>query len=210
MINQPDLFDNTSSSSTRQFILNDDGQVILYEHFFDIKESERFLKILTDEIEWKQEYIKFYGKSIPIPRLTAWYGDKSYTYSGITMNSKAWHPLLLDIKTKIESVYDRAFNSVLLNYYRDGKDSVSWHADDEPELGENPIISSVSFGGKRKFSLKHKNPEHPNHKQLINIDLTHGSLLLMTGEFQSFWLHQIPKTKKQVDPRINLTFRLFS
>ncbi|WP_310482183.1 alpha-ketoglutarate-dependent dioxygenase AlkB [Chamaesiphon sp. VAR_48_metabat_403] len=208
MINQPDLFDNTSSSSNQQIISIDDGRVILYEHFFDINESDRILEILTAEIDWSQEYIKMYGKSIPLPRLTAWYGDISYTYSGITMNSKAWHLLLLDIKTKIESVCDRSFNGVLLNYYRDGNDSVSWHADDEPKLAENPVIGSVSFGGTRKFSLKHKNPDHPNHKQFINIDLTHGSLLLMTGECQSFWLHQIAKTKKKVDPRINLTFRL--
>lgn len=210
MASQTDLFDNISSVSTKQIISIDDGTIIFYEHFFDTKESDQILKDLTDQIDWSQEYIKMYGKLIPIPRLTAWYGDedRSYTYSGIAMNPKAWHPILFDIKNRIESVCDRSFNGVLLNYYRDGKDSVAWHADDELELGESPVIGSVSFGGTRKFSLKHKNPEHPNHKQLINTDLTHGSLLLMAGECQSFWLHQISKTKKKVDPRINLTFRL--
>lgn len=207
MIKQTSLFD--LGDSDKKILLNDDGKVIIYESFFTRLESDDILKVLLDEIDWSQEYIKIYGKSIPIPRLTAWYGDedKPYTYSGIAMSSKAWHPLLLDIKNRIESVSDRIFNSVLLNYYRDGNDSVSWHSDDEPELGENPSIGSVSFGGIRKFSLKHKNPEHPNHKKLVDIDLAHGSLLLMDGECQSFWLHQIAKTKKQVDPRINLTFR---
>jgi alkylated DNA repair dioxygenase AlkB len=123
------------------------------------------------------------------------------------MNPTEWHPLLLNIKSRIESVCDRTFNGVLLNYYRDGNDGVAWHADDEAELGKNPVIGSVSFGGTRKFSLKHKKIEHPHHKKLVNIDLTHGSLLLMRGACQSCWLHQIAKTKKQIEPRVNLTFR---
>jgi alkylated DNA repair dioxygenase AlkB len=207
MIKQTSLFDNVISD--KEILLNDDGKVIMYESFFSQLESDKIFKVLLNEIDWGQEHIKLYGKSIPIPRLTAWYGekDKPYTYSGIAMTPKAWHPLLLDIKNRIESVSDRTFNSVLLNYYRDGNDSVSWHSDDESELGENPSIGSVSFGGTRKFSLKHKNSEHPNHKELIDIDLVHGSFLLMDGECQSYWLHQIAKTKKQVKPRINLTFR---
>ncbi len=209
MTNQTNLFDSIPSNPSGKTILNDDGKVILYNHFFNSVESDKFLKILIEEIQWSQEFIKMYGKSIPIPRLTAWYGDpdKPYTYSGIAMKSQAWHPLLLEIKNRIESETDRIFNSVLLNYYRDGNDSVSWHSDNEVELGENPTIGSVSFGGMRKFSLKHKNPEHHNHKKLVDIELTQGSFLLMEGECQSYWLHQIAKTKKQVDPRINLTFR---
>lgn len=198
-----------TSDKSHQLILNDDGKVTLYENFFSQVESHEIIKILLDEIDWKQEYIRMYGKSMPIPRLTAWYGDndKAYTYSGIAMNSKEWHPVLLDIKNRIERASDRVFNSVLLNYYRDGNDSVAWHSDNEPELGENPSIGSVSFGETRKFSLKHKSPEHPNHKKLIDVQLTHGSFLLMDGECQSFWLHQIAKTKKNVGARINLTFR---
>ena len=203
---QTSLF--TSNESSR-LILNDNGNVTLSEDFFCQTESNEILKTLIEEIEWKQEYIRMYGKSIPIPRLTAWYGDndKPYTYSGITMTPKGWHPVLLSIKNRIESASDRVFNSVLLNYYRNGNDSVAWHSDNETELGENPSIGSVSFGEPRKFSLKHKNPEHPNHKKPIDIQLTHGSFLLMDGECQSFWLHQIAKTKKKVGARINLTFR---
>lgn len=206
MLIQTSLF--TSDKSPR-LILNDDGKVTLYEDFFSQAESNEIFKTLLDEIEWTQEYIRMYGKSMPIPRLTAWYGDKDkpYTYSGIAMTPKEWHPVLLDIKNRIEGASDRVFNSVLLNYYRDGNDSVAWHSDDEPELGENPSIGSVSFGETRKFSLKHKNPEHPNHKKNIDIQLTGGSFLLMDGECQSFWLHQIAKTKKRVGARINLTFR---
>jgi alkylated DNA repair dioxygenase AlkB len=210
MTNQLDLFDLVPTSLDKEIILDDDdGEVLFYRHFFDFTEGQNILNILVAELEWKQEYIKMYGKLIPIPRLTAWYGDadKPYSYSGISMSPLEWHPLLLEIKSRIETVCDRSFNGVLINYYRDGNDGMSWHADDEHELGKNPVIGSVSFGGTRKFSFKHKNTAHPNNKQLVDIDLTHGSLLLMTGACQSFWLHRIGKTKKHVEPRINLTFR---
>ena len=209
MTNQLDLFDRIAASFDREIILNDDGEVFLYRHFFDRSESDNILNVLIAELAWKQEYIRMYGKSIPIPRLTAWYGDpdKPYSYSGIKMEPLAWHPILLDIKGRIETVCDRSFNGVLLNYYRDGNDGMSWHADDERELGKNPVIGSVSFGGTRKFSFKHKDKAHPNNKKIVDVDLTHGSLLLMTGSCQSFWLHRIAKTKKQVEPRVNLTFR---
>jgi alkylated DNA repair dioxygenase AlkB len=143
---------------------------------------------------------------MPIPRLTAWYGDqgKSYTYSGIEQHPEHWNPTLKLIKSKIEQIAQVSFNSVLLNLYRDGKDSVSWHSDDEPELGENPIIASVSFGATRRFSLRNKHSK--NHK--IDIDLASGSFLLMQGETQHFWQHQIAKTAKEIQPRINLTFRI--
>jgi alkylated DNA repair dioxygenase AlkB len=143
---------------------------------------------------------------MPIPRLTAWYGDqgKSYTYSGIEQHPEHWHPTLKLIKSKIEQIAQISFNSVLINLYRNGKDSVSWHSDDEPELGENPIIASVSFGATRRFYLRHKHSK--NHK--IDIDLASGSFLLMQGETQHFWQHQIAKTAKEIQPRINLTFRI--
>ena len=147
-----------------------------------------------------------YGKEIDLPRLTAWYGDegKNYSYSGIKVVPMKWTPTLLEIKSKIELVSGVIFNSVLLNYYRTGKDSVSWHSDDEPELGKNPPIGSVSFGAKRPFQLKHI--ENKNLKGTV--ELTNGSFLLMKGPTQHFWQHQIPKTTKQIGERINLTFRI--
>jgi alkylated DNA repair dioxygenase AlkB len=186
-------------------IISLNGEAIFYSQFFTIEESDQFFKELENDVNWKQDYIKLYGKPIPLPRLTAWYGDegKSYIYSGIEQHPDPWTSTLEMIKNRIESVANVKFNSVLLNLYRDGKDSVSWHSDDEPELGENPIIGSVSLGGTRRFCLKHK-----ESNQKIEIELAHGSFLLMRGELQHYWLHQVPKTQKAVTPRINLTFRI--
>jgi len=139
----------------------------------------------------------------------AWYGDphRSYSYSGITMESEPWTEPLLEIKARIEEVSATTFNSVLINLYRDGRDGVGWHSDDEPELGEHPVIGSVSFGGVRNFVLRHKRKKHEGHRLRVELHLTHGSYLLMRGETQRFWMHQIPKTEEHVGPRINLTFR---
>jgi alkylated DNA repair dioxygenase AlkB len=190
----------------KKTIISTDGEVILYPNFFSTKESNQLFSDLYSSVNWKQEIIQFFGKQMPIPRLTAWYGDqgKSYTYSGIEQHPEHWNPTLKLIKSKIEQIAQVSFNSVLLNLYRDGKDSVSWHSDDEPELGENPIIASVSFGATRRFSLRNKHSK--NHK--IDIDLASGSFLLMQGETQHFWQHQIAKTAKEIQPRINLTFRI--
>jgi alkylated DNA repair dioxygenase AlkB len=183
-----------------------DADVVIFRTFFEQKESDRLFSELYSSTDWKQEFIKVYGKSIPIPRLTAWYADsgKSYTYSKIAMSPEQWTPVLLEIKSKIEALSGVQFNSVLLNLYRSGSDGVAWHSDDEPELGENPVIGSVSFGATRRLMFKHK------HKKELKqeVDLTHGSYLLMKGRTQHFWQHQIPKTSKQVKPRINLTFRV--
>jgi alkylated DNA repair dioxygenase AlkB len=185
-----------------------DADVRLYSNFFSPAESDRLFQTLKDEIAWKQENARFGGKSVPLPRLTAWYGDagKSYSYSGITVHPTPWTPALIEIKTRVESVANATFNSVLLNYYRDGRDSVAWHSDDERELGLNPVIASVSFGAARDFQFKHKT--NPDLRQKVT--LTHGSLLLMTGATQHFWKHQIPKTKRPLDGRINLTFRVIT
>jgi alkylated DNA repair dioxygenase AlkB len=183
-----------------------DAEVTLYSDFFSPDESKTLFQQLVDTIQWGQESIRFGGKAIPLPRLTAWYGDegKSYSYSGITVNPLPWIPLLSSIKTRVETVSPVTFNSVLLNYYRGERDSVSWHSDDEPELGHNPVIASVSFGASRKFQFKHKTDTDQRHA----VDLTPGSLLLMAGATQHHWKHQIPKTTKPVGPRINLTFRV--
>jgi alkylated DNA repair dioxygenase AlkB len=203
--NRPDIGEPTDALQ-KEVVLSVDGEVICYPHFFHPNESDRFFSALCTEIQWRQETIQIFGKPTPLPRLTAWYGDegKSYTYSGIEQHPEPWTPALGIIKARIEQVAEVQFNSVLLNFYRNGKDSVSWHSDDEPELGRNPIIGSVSFGGTRRFCFKHKrNKEHK-----AEIALAHGSFLLMRGETQHHWLHQIPKTSKFVAPRINLTFRV--
>ncbi|MFW6367615.1 MAG: alpha-ketoglutarate-dependent dioxygenase AlkB family protein [Halothece sp.] len=183
------------------------SDIKIYRNFFDQKNSDRFFAKLKQEINWKQEYIKLYGKENPVPRLTAWYGDSgyTYTYSGITMNPEPWTDALLEIKQKIETIAKVNFNSVLLNLYRDGNDGVAWHSDDEPELGKYPVIGSVSFGGERRFSFKYRDQTNPERH---DINLRHGDYLLMQGETQQYWYHQIPKTKKPVSPRINLTFRV--
>ena len=181
------------------------GEYLFYPNFFSKSESDLLLQKLKDEIEWKQESMNMYGKQINFPRLTAWYGDndKPYSFSGITLQPKIWTKELLEIKAKIEPLANVQFNSVLLNRYRSGNDSISWHTDAEKELGKNPVIASVNLGATRKFQLR-----HIETKEKIEIDLTHGSLLIMQGELQHFWQHQVPKTKKAVDERINLTFRV--
>jgi alkylated DNA repair dioxygenase AlkB len=183
-----------------------DAKVTLYRGFFTAAESDRLLQELSDKIDWKRESAVFAGGKVPLPRLTAWYGDagKSYSYSGITVHPNPWTPTLLRIKERVEAIAGVKFNSVLLNFYRNEQDSVGWHSDDEPELGTNPVIASVSFGAERTFQFKHK--ENPDLRQ--SVGLSHGSLLLMAGSTQHHWKHQIPKTKKPHGPRINLTFRI--
>jgi alkylated DNA repair dioxygenase AlkB len=184
-----------------------DAEVRLYPGLFGVEESDRLYQELNQTILWQQDQIKIFGKTVPLPRLTAWYGEpgKSYTYSGIQMTPYEWTRSLVEIKSRIEPLAGVEFNSVLLNLYRTGQDSVAWHSDDEPELGENPVIGSVSFGGTRRFALKHK---YRKELSKVEVDLTHGSFLLMAGSTQHFWQHQIAKTTKKVQPRINLTFRV--
>lgn len=185
-----------------------DAEIIYYPSFFDAVEAITIFEELLNSIPWQQDEIKVYGKTHPQPRLTALFGNdgKSYSYSNITMQPHPWNILLQKIKCKIEEVVGVNFSTVLLNFYRDGKDSNGWHADDEKELGQNPIIASVSFGAERYFHLKHKSV--PNLKQKILLE--NGSLLIMKGSTQHHWLHQIPKTTKPMQPRINLTFRIIS
>lgn len=188
-----------------QLIIKTDGDVVLYRNLFNLQESDSLFTELRNGINWKQRTITLFGKTSPLPRLTAWYGDggTSYTYSGIEHQPEPWTPNLNVIKSRIESVAAVKFNSVLLNLYRDGNDRMGWHSDDEKELGKNPVIASVSFGGTRRFSLRHK--QLKNNR--VHLDLLPGSLLLMKGATQHYWQHQVPKTSKLVKPRINLTFR---
>jgi len=183
-----------------------EADVIFYRTFFTEAQADAFYEDLYRNASWKQEQIKLYGKLIDLPRRTAWYGDegRSYTYSGITVIPNPWMPVLLEIKEEIEAVSRAIFNSVLLNLYRGEHDGVAWHSDDEPELGRDPVIGSVSFGATRRFQFKHKRDKSPRQK----IDLPHGSYLLMRGRTQHSWLHQVPKETKPRGPRINLTFRV--
>jgi len=183
-----------------------DADVVLYENYFNPTESNELFETLKNSIEWRQDKMNIYGKEINFPRLTAWYGenDKNYSFSGITLKPMYWTDSLLQIKKAIERVENNNFNSVLLNLYRNGQDSISWHTDAEKELGKNPVIASVTFGGTRIFQLKHK---FDKNFKIINIPLQHSSLLIMKGETQHYWLHQVPKTKKVIGERINLTFR---
>ena len=162
---------------------------------------------LLKEVNWAQQRIKIFGISHPCPRLSAWYGDpgSDYAYSGLSLNPIPWSEKLLEIKTVVEERIGESFNSVLLNQYRDGNDSMGWHADDEPELGAHPVIASVSLGDTRRFLLRQRNG--PSKRNSISIDLMPGSLLVMRGTCQNEWRHSVPKTKRQVGPRINLTFR---
>lgn len=162
-------------------------------------------RIRFTNIRWKQDSIKLYGKSVPLPRLTAWYGDAgaAYSYSGIKSEPNPWNDGLLHLKQRIEKLSGSSFNSVLLNWYRDGQDSLSWHADDEKELGLNPIIASANFGATRDFQLR-RNDDH-DHK--ISLPLRHGTLLIMRGELQQHWRHAVPKRANVAVARFNLTFR---
>lgn len=191
-----------------EFLEMPDADVVFYQDFFDATASTQLYEALAsfDNIVWEQQSIVIAGQKIPFPRLTAWYGDEGnvYSYSGVTVYPHPWTPLLLGIKERVEDAAIHAFNSVLLNFYRDEKDSVSWHSDDEPELGANPVIASVSLGATRSFQFKHKQKSDLR----AAIELTPGSLLIMRGATQHFWKHQIPKTKQPTGPRINLTFRV--
>lgn len=200
---QLDLFKISKVKSELQQIQN--GEFLYVEKFFDAEKSDFYLESFLKNVKWKQEKMNMYGKEVLFPRLTAWYGDndKPYTFSGITLKPIEWTDTLIQIKTKVETKTDATFNSVLLNLYRNGNDSISWHTDAEKELGTNPVIASVNFGATRKFQLR-----HIETKEKIEIELAHGSLLIMQGELQHFWKHQVPKTKKEVKERINLTFRV--
>jgi alkylated DNA repair dioxygenase AlkB len=206
VIEQRSLFSPTGAASTTVERLDlGDGEVVYFPEFFPWPDGDRLLADLDETTVWRQETLKMYGKEMPIPRLTAWYGEpgRLYSYSKIQMEPERWTPALLEIKTRVEEQTAVAFNSVLLNLYRDGKDSVAWHSDDEPELGPSPTIASVSFGATRKFQLRSKDDRSLRH----DLQLTHGSLLIMQRAIQRTWQHQVPKTSRQVEPRINLTFR---
>ncbi|WP_129779158.1 alpha-ketoglutarate-dependent dioxygenase AlkB family protein [Peristeroidobacter soli] len=169
-------------------------------------EPDLILKQLIEQIPWRSEVINLWGKEYQQPRLTAWFGDADarYTYSGLSLQPLPWTDLLSTLRSRVEALSEAAFNSVLLNYYRDHRDSMGMHSDDEPELGRNPVIGSLSFGEQRTFVLKHK---FKKQLQPVHLELESGSLLLMKGATQHHWKHGINKLARPCGPRVNLTFR---
>nr|WP_046759131.1 alpha-ketoglutarate-dependent dioxygenase AlkB [Kordia jejudonensis] len=194
-----------SDESPQQLHLPD-ADISYYPDFINSTEADQIFDTLQKETPWQQDDIKVFGKVYAQPRLTALYGtnQKSYSYSNIKMTPHALTPTLLHLKNSVDTICNADFTTMLLNYYRDGKDSNGWHADNEKELGTNPIIASLSFGQERFFHLKHRTDKTLKHKLLLQ----HGSLLVMKGETQHKWLHQIPKTAKPIQGRINITFRI--
>jgi alkylated DNA repair dioxygenase AlkB len=183
-------------------LLPRDGSARLHAGAITAAEGWRLFNQLMATIAWREEIATVMGQRVPIPRLTAWHGAAGYVYSGIRLTPAPWTAPLLELKAVAEACAGQAFNSVLLNLYRDGRDSVSWHADDEPGLGRDPVIASISLGAVRRFQMKHREAG-----LRVALDLPHGSCLVMAGATQHHWRHQVPKTGRPVGPRINLTFR---
>lgn len=196
-----ELFENSKIDKN---ILPYDGEVFYYGNIIAPQQARDYLSILLKTIAWKHDEAIIFGKHIITKRMAAWYGDQAYeyTYSKITKKALPWTPLLLSLKELVEKHTKETFNSCLLNLYHDGSEGMSWHSDGEKDLKKNGCIASLSFGAERKFAFKHKET-----KETIRINLANGSLLVMQGNTQDNWLHQLPTTKKISTERINLTFR---
>ena len=198
------LIRGAAAGSTR--IDAPDADIELIQHYFTKCEADSFAASLIASADLEQQTLKIFGRDVVAPRLSAWYGDPgaSYAYSGLRLEPKPWIPALREIRSRVERTTGCRFNSVLLNLYRDGRDSMGWHSDDERELGDTPTIASLSFGETRRFLLRHR-----TRRDLEPLELLpgHGSLLLMAGTTQSAWKHAVPKTARPVAPRLNLTFR---
>ena len=175
--------------------------------FLSEGDADRLLRCLWPELDWSQQDIVLFGRRVQQPRLSAWYGDAGarYRYSGLSLEPLPWHPALHRLRCTLESRLGRPFNSVLANAYRDGRDSMGWHADDEPELGSEPVIASVSLGACRRFLVRCVRTREP-----AEFRLEHGSLLVMSGSSQADFRHALPKTSRPCGLRINLTFRRIS
>lgn len=191
-------------NSMEKLVLGD-GDVFYYPAFMGQDAADACYRELELATPWQQDTISFGGKPVLIPRLQAWYGEKNsrYGYSGLALNPLPWTPLLSDLRTQVEAAAGMPFNSVLVNFYRDGRDSVAWHSDDEKELGGEPVIASLSFGATRRFDLRHRHKK--GHK--FSCELANGSLLVMGKGIQHNWQHQVPKQPAVMQGRINLTFR---
>ena len=187
-----------------EIVAHNDLKIRVQEGFFTSVEANDLLINCIAGLPWESMKIKMFGKEVVIPRLQCWVGDEGceYSYSGKKLNRQPWTPELLMIKEKISQHANLNFNSVLVNFYRDGQDSMGWHADDEPELGKNPTIAALSFGGERDLVFR-----NILSKETLSIPQLHGALIIIDGQTQQYWQHAIKKTKKVISPRINLTFR---
>ncbi|MGI9416296.1 MAG: alpha-ketoglutarate-dependent dioxygenase AlkB family protein [Geminicoccaceae bacterium] len=183
-------------------LLPRDGEAYLFDRVLPPDEADRVFSDLLENVDWRQEQVSLFGRSMPVPRLTAWYGGHGYGYSGIRHEPAKPTMVIRAMQTTVETLAGRRFNSVLLNLYRDGRDSMGWHSDDEAVLGPEPEIASLSLGAVRRFHLKHR-----TLGERVALDLDHGSCLIMKGRCQACWRHQLPKTRRKTGARINLTFR---
>lgn len=182
-----------------------DADLRYFPRWVDADLADQWLLELSARTPWSQPQIRLYGRSIAVPRLVAWYGDADaqYRYSGLTHEPLPWTPLLAEIRQRVQQEVGAALNGVLLNFYRDGQDAMGWHSDDEPELGREPMVVSLNLGAIRRFDFRRKGTSRIEH----SLNLEHGSLLVMRGPTQHYWQHQIARTRKVSEPRLNLTFR---
>lgn len=190
--------------SNWEVVIEQDGKMSYLADFLSSDEANRVFDVLAQELNWASDVVKLYGKTHVTKRQVVWMGDSeaTYNYSGQLKVPSPWHPIVLAVKSQIETILDRTFNACLLNLYLDGSTGMGWHSDDEKELGNTPCIASLSVGSERRFDAKHKFKDLKHRVLLAN-----GSLLLMEGQMQSFWKHALPVSKKVKGPRINLTFR---
>lgn len=193
-----DLFQETRLTP---FPLDDGALAVLPQLPLRLSNADILARLIA-ETDWRAESIVLWGKLHPQPRLTAWHGEAAYTYSGLRLEPLPFTPLLLELKQAVEAASGHRFNSVLLNYYRNERDSMGMHSDDETELGPQPVIASLSFGASRTFILRHKGT-----KQTLKLGLNDGTLIVMSGNTQKHWLHGINKSARLIGPRVNLTFR---
>lgn len=203
-MNEPVTQNFRSGNEPETIDLPPKGRLRYWPRWIDGKEADRLLALWSQSLDWQQRPIRLFGREIMQPRLTCFYGDSGvrYRYSGKTLLADPWPEELKRLSVRLSRELDQTLNSVLCNLYRDGADSMGWHADDEPELGVDPMIASVSLGQVRRFRLKPR-----GGGKAMTLKLDHGSLLVMSGDLQRHWLHELPKSRQAIDPRINLTFR---
>jgi len=183
-----------------------DASLVYFPHALSAGEADALLEYCLLKLPWRQDSLTIGGKRVAIPRLQNWFGDPEaqYSYSGLALTPLPWTAQILQIRDLAEVIAGQSFNAVLANYYRNGRDSVGWHSDDERELGPKPVIASVSLGTTRVFEMRHR---YDKSLKTLRLPLTHGSVLVMKGETQQFWRHQLPKDEEITKPRVNLTFR---
>jgi alkylated DNA repair dioxygenase AlkB len=198
------MFSNLTNSKLQELPIGD-GCLHYAQQFLPQNQADTLLTELIADVPWQQAEIRLFGKKVLTPRLSCWMGDASavYRYSNTIFLPEPWLSSILALKNQLETVAGSSFNSVLLNYYRNGQDAMGWHSDDEPELGQQPVIASVSIGAERRFLLRKKT----KNARSIGLPLAHGSLLLMQGDSQRKFQHALPRTALEKNARINLTFR---